>query len=126
MEKGGTVTKCESLWAARTKFPQRENGKLEMVHACIPINAATIKSQYPMRRLEPMLREVSRDGMKYFFTADAANGYLVPLYVGHAFKTAFYAHDGQYCYLKIGQRLTGGQATCSRLKDIATDRVPVP
>lgn len=78
MERARIITKCESPWAAQTKFPRRKNGKLRMVHAFIPINSATIKSQYLMKRLEPFLREVSRSGMTCFFTADAdadaANG----------------------------------------------------
>ena len=98
-----------------------------MVHAFIPINNATIKSQYQMKRLEPILRDVSRNGMNTFFTADAANGYwAVPLHLKHAYKTAFNAFDGQYCYLRMGQGLTGGPATYSRLKDLVTGRIPGP
>ena len=127
MERAGIITRCKSPWAARTKFPRRKNGKLRMVHAFIPINSATIKSQYPMKRLEPLLREVLRNGMTCFFTADAANGYwAVPLHRPHAYKTAFYAYDGQYCYLRMGQGLTGRPATYSRLKDIVTGRIPGP
>ena len=80
-----------------------------------------------MKRLEPLLREVSQSGMTCFFTADAANRYwAVPLHLPHAYKTAFYAYDGQYCYLRMGQGLTGGPATYSRLKDIVTGRIPGP
>ena len=97
MERAGINTKCESPWAAQTKFPRRKNGKLRMVHAFIPINSATIESQYLMKRLEPLLREVSRSGMTCFFTADAANGYwAVSLHRPHAYKTVFDAYDGQY------------------------------
>ena len=55
MERAGIITKCESPWSAKTKFPRRKNGKLRMVHAFIPINNATIESRYPMKQIEPIL-----------------------------------------------------------------------
>lgn len=76
-----------------------------MVHQFIVLNAVTIKMDYPMRRIEPILNMMSQKKWMYFFKADAASGYwVVLLAVEHAYKTAFNTVMGQYYYLRIGQR----------------------
>ena len=99
-----------------------------MVNIFCPINAATIKSNYPMRRIEPILNSLSQgtyQGPK--FQADASNGYYaIPLWEGHAYKTAFSCTMGQFCYNVMGQGLSGAPHTYSRLKDIAMGYIPYP
>jgi hypothetical protein len=61
-----------------------------MVHNYMPINAATIKMNYPLRRIEPVIANLSKHQWKVFFKVDAANGYrAVTLAAEHSFKTGF-------------------------------------
>ncbi|KAJ5559676.1 hypothetical protein N7513_002075 [Penicillium frequentans] len=80
-----------------------------------------------MRRIEHLFNLVGQSRWKAFFKADAANGYwAVPLAEKHAYKTAFTTSLGQYCYLRMGQGLTGAPGTYTRLKDLATGPIPSP
>ncbi|KAL3247644.1 hypothetical protein ABHI18_012339, partial [Aspergillus niger] len=128
MVEARIIRGCISPWSAKTKFPPKPSGTgLRMVHQFIPLNAATIKSNYPMKRIEPILMKMAKFELKVFFKADAANGYwAVPLAEEHAYKTAFSTIYGQYCYLRMGQGLTGAPATYTRLKDIAMGAIPEP
>lgn len=60
MLQAGIITECTSPWSARTKFPRKASGKLRIVHNFMPINAATIKMNYPLKQLEPILANLSR------------------------------------------------------------------
>ena len=58
-------------------------------------------------------QERCKDGPK--FQADATNGYYtIPLWPGHAYKTAFSCSLSQYCYNVMGQGLSGAPHTYSR------------
>lgn len=61
MEEAGIITRCTSPWACKTKWvPKIPAGTgTRMVHRFLQINAATIKFNYPMRRMEPILHMVS-------------------------------------------------------------------
>lgn len=65
--EAGIITQCESPWSARTKFPRKKNGRLRMVHVFCPINRATIKSNYPMKRIEPIIKAISQPHIKIHF-----------------------------------------------------------
>ncbi|RDW59800.1 hypothetical protein BP6252_12887 [Coleophoma cylindrospora] len=118
---------CISPWSARTIHPRKKNNDLRMVHRYIPINAATLKANYPMRRIEDTINALSNPTMKYFFSADAANGYwAVPIYEPHQYKTGFHSSLGQFCYTVMGQGLTGACGTYARLKDTVTGPIPEP
>ncbi|KAJ5578711.1 uncharacterized protein N7459_007675 [Penicillium hispanicum] len=98
-----------------------------MVHQFLAVNAATIKMNYPMKRVEPILNRLSQTRWKAFFHSDAANGYwAVPLASEYAYKTAFITSLGQFCYLRMGQGLTGAPGTYTRLKDITMGPIPPP
>ena len=71
----GIIVRCESPWSAKTRFPRKSNGKLRMVYAFTGLNDVTVKSNYPMRRIEPILKDIAQPWVKYSFSADAANGY---------------------------------------------------
>ncbi|KAJ8175493.1 hypothetical protein LV161_008779 [Aspergillus fumigatus] len=127
MVDAGIIIECMSPWSARTKFPRKTSGKLRMVHNFMPINAATIKMNYPLRRIEPVIANLSKKRWKVFFKVDAANGYwAVPLAIEHSFKTGFNSILGQFCYLRMGQGLTGAPGTYSKLKDLAMGAIPEP
>ena len=125
--EAGIIAPCQSPWSARSRFPRKSNGTLRMVHVFCQLNDATIKANYPMRRLEPILKGAAQPALKHFFQADAANGFwAIKVYRPHAYKLGFAAYNGHYCYLRMGQGITGGPGTYSRLKDIVTGPIPTP
>lgn len=128
-EAAGVIHRCNSPWSAKTTLVPKKDGTLRMTQSYIQLNAATIKSNYRMRRIEPILQGLSRrrapNKRKFHGFSDAANGfYAVPLHRAHAYKTAFPTPLGQYCYLRMGQGLTGSPGTYARLKDIVTGDIP--
>ena len=125
--EAGVIIQCESPWSANTKFPRKENGKLRIVNVFCSLNNVTIKSNYPMKRIEPVIKNLSRSRFTNYFKADASNGYwAVGMHLPHALKTAFSTCLGQFCYLRMGQGLTGACGTYARLKDIVTGPIPKP
>ena len=127
--KAGVISYCDSPWSAGTKHPVKRDGSLRMVNIFCPINSATIKSNYPMKRIEPVVNLLSQEKYKRGpkFQADATNGYYaIPLWHEHAYKTAFSCSLGQFCYNVMGQGLSGAPHTYSRLKDIAMGSIPEP
>ena len=127
MLSAGIIDWVNSPWSAKTKFPVKKNGDLRMVHAFCPINDVTIKSNYPMKRIEPILNSLSSSKYKIFWYADGANGYwAVPMWKPHAFKTAFSTVLGQFAYLRMGQGLSGAPHTYAQLKDLAMGHIPEP
>lgn len=90
MVNAGIIIKCMSPWSAHTKFPRKTLGKLWMVYNFMLINAATIKMNYPLQRIEPVIANLSKKRWKVFFKVDMANGYwAVPLAIKYLFKTGF-------------------------------------
>jgi len=127
MEKAGIIGQMESLWSHRTKFVRMKNGGLRMVHVFCPINAATILSGYPMKRIKPVVNNLMQSHFSCYFQADAANGYwAVAMYPRYAYRTAFSTHNGQWQYLRMGQGLAGAQQTYTCLKDIVCGEIPEP
>lgn len=127
--KAGVISYCDSPWSARRKHPVKKDGSLRMVNIFCPVNSATIKSNYPMKRIEPVVNLLSQEKYKLGpkFQADATNGYYaIPLWSEHAYKTAFSCSLGQFCYNVMGQGLSRAPHTYSRLKDIAMGPIPEP
>ena len=119
--KAGVISYCDSPWSAQTKHPVKKDGSLRMVTIFCPINAATIKSNYPMKRVEPIVNLLSQEKYKKGpkFQADATNGYYaIPLWPDHTYKTAFSCNLGQFCYNVMGQGLTGAPHTYTSAKTI--------
>ncbi|KXT07883.1 hypothetical protein AC579_5310 [Pseudocercospora musae] len=79
-----------------------------MVHNYRPLNDSTIKTGYPIKRLDEAIQAVGQRKYKVFFKTDATNG------------------KGQLCYLRIGQGLSGSPRTYYRLKEIVTGDIPEP
>ena len=121
------IARVDSPWAARSRFPRKSNGDLRMVHAFIGLNNVTIKSNYTMKRIEPILQGMAQPWLNYKFRADGANGYwAIPVWPEHCYKLGFSSSEGQFCYKRMGQGCTGGAGTYARLKDIITAEVPAP
>ncbi len=80
-----------------------------MIHVFCQLNNATMKTNYSIRRLEPILKEAAQSRLKHFFETDATNGFwAIKMYQSYAYKFGFSAYSGHYCYLRIGQGVTGG------------------
>jgi len=123
----GIIDWVNSPWSASCKFPVKKNGDLRMVHIYCPINDATIKTNYPMKRTEPIINALSMSRFKLYWWADGANGYrAIPMYRPHAYKTAFSSILGQFAYLRMGQGLTGAPHTYTQLKDLVMSPIPKP
>lgn len=70
----GVLTQCESPWAARTRFVPKSDKGLRMVHTFNAINDVTVKSNYPMRRIELVLQTLVQPWISTFFKCDGLNG----------------------------------------------------
>lgn len=129
----------QSPWSAKTTFVEKKDSadsrdpvtgfrtSLRMVHTYCALNDATIKSNYPMKRMEPIISGLAKGSRRFYFTGDATNGYYaVPLLAEHAYKTAFSTVLGQCCYLRMGMGLTGSPHTYARLKDLTFGPIPEP
>ena len=129
----------QSPWVAKTTFMGKKDSEktrdpitgfrtsLRMVHTYCALNRATIKSNYPMKRMEPIINGLAKDSRRYYFSGDAANGYYpVPLLPKHTYKTAFNSVLGQCCYLRMGMGLLGAPHTYTKLKDMTFGRIPDP
>ena len=80
-----------------------------------------------MKKSEPILKAIARLTIQIIFQCEAANGYwAILLHESHQYKTAFRTCIGHYCYRRMGQGLTGGPATYTRLKDLAMGPIPGP
>ena len=133
---GTIINPGVSPWVAKTTWVSKKDtvvhpvtGRwpLRMVHTYCPLNDVTMKSNYPMKRIEPILDELADPRHRYYFSADAAFGfYAVPIYPPHAYKTAFNTILGQFYYLRMPMGLTGAPATYARLKDIMFGPIPAP
>lgn len=92
VERGTSPWVAKTTWVSKKDTVVTENGRwpLRMVHTYCQLNDATLKTNYPMKRMEPILDELASPYYRYFFSADAAYGfYAVPIYSPHAYKTAF-------------------------------------
>jgi hypothetical protein len=108
MDKAGIIDRVDSPWSAPSRFVRKKNNSLRLTHTFGPINDATIKSNYPMRRVEPILNNLMQPRFWMFWWAAASNGYwAVPVWPPHVFKTAFSCALGQCAYKRMGQGSTG-------------------
>ena len=132
---GHVVERGSSPWVAKTTWVNKKEttispeGRwpLRMVHTYCQLNDATIKTNYSMKRVEPILDELVDPNHRYFFSADAAYGfYAVPIYPPYAYKTAFNTILGQFYYLRMPMGLTVAPATYARLKDLTFGPIPMP
>jgi len=82
---GVVISPCASSWVAKTTWVAKkdtvvdpntgERWPLRMVHTYCQLNDATIKTNYPIKRMEPILEELARPSRRYFFSNDAAYGF---------------------------------------------------
>jgi len=127
LEEAGIIAPSESPWAHRTKFVRKKDGGLRMVHVFCPINSVTMLSEYPTKRIEPVVNNLMQAKFSSYFQADAANGFwAVRIHPPHAYCTAFSTYEGQWQDLRMGQWLAGSPQTYARLKGLFCEAIPVP
>ena len=127
MLEAGIITYTSSPWSAKSRFVIKKNGDLRPVHQFCALNDATIKSNYPMRRVEPILNNLMQPRFKLYWWADASNGFFaVPMSPPHAYKTGFSRFLGQFFYLWMAQGLCGAPHTFVQLKDYMGGPIPSP
>jgi hypothetical protein len=105
MEEANIIMRAASEWGARTQFPPKKKGSndLRVVHNFIPLNAHTIKPQWPMHRIEDVIDTIIQLRFSAWFVSDASNGYwAVPIKKGDEYKTGIITPHGQYVYLRMG------------------------
>ena len=125
MLEAGIITYTSSPWSAKSRFVIKKNGDLRPVHQFCALNDATIKSNYPMRRVEPILNNLMQPRFKLYWWADASKGFFaVPMFPPHAYKTGFSCYLGQFCYLRMAQGLCGAPHTFAQLKDYVGGPIP--
>ena len=127
--RGSSPWVAKTTWVVKKETVVDENGRwpLRMVHTYCQLNDATIKTNYPLKRMEPILDELANPCHRYIFSADAVYGfYAVPIYPPHAYKTAFNTQLGQFYYLRMPMGLTGAPVTYARLKDLMFGPIPPP
>ena len=89
LERDGIIGRSDSPWSHRTKFVRKKDGGLRMVHVFCPINAVTMVSSYPMKRMEPVINNLMQARYSIYFEADAANRFwAVKMNPAHAYRTA--------------------------------------
>ena len=129
VDRGASPWVAKTTWVSKKETVVDKDGRwpLRMVHTYCQLNDATLKANYPMKRIEPILDNLADPAHRFFFTADAAYGfYAVPIYPPHAYKTAFNTLLGQFYYQRMPMGLTGAPATYARLKDITFGPIPSP
>ncbi|SLM39126.1 hypothetical protein LPUS_09585 [Lasallia pustulata] len=127
LEEAGIVARMSSNWAARTKFPPKKKGsdQLRVVHNFIPVNKCTIKSEYPMHRLEEVLDILIKPRFSCYFSTDVSNSYwVVPIKAGDEYKAGIITPHGQYAYRRMGQGLKGAPHTYSQFTDLVFGPIP--
>lgn len=75
MVTSGIVTDSGLPWSSRPKFVRKTRGDLRMVHVYCPLNKAAVKSNYPMRRIEPIVQSLMQWQWTVFWQAVATVGY---------------------------------------------------
>ena len=116
--KAGVISYCDSPLSAQTKHPLKKDGNLRLVTILCPINRATIKSNYPIKRIQPILNMLSQEEYRRGPKSQAAmNGYYRTAW--RQYGTVLLHYDGS----SKGYR---EHLIPIRLKDIAMGIIPEP
>jgi len=127
LEEAGVIVRRSSEWGAPTKFPPKKKGSglLRVVHQFIPINKYTIKSAYPMHRMEEVIEILMKEKFSVYFSTDASHGYwAIPLKVEDWNKTGFLTPNGQWVYTRMGMGLKGAPHTYAQFSDLVFGPLP--
>lgn len=117
MKAAEIISPCISPWCAKMKFARKQSRALRMVHQYIPIYSAMIRMSYPMRRIEPILNQQGRCG-KWILGSSIS--------VGAHKQDIIHYYPGTILLSSHGSRTYWSAWNDSRLKGIATGKIPAP
>jgi exodeoxyribonuclease III len=110
------IEPSNSPWAAAVVLTPKKNGSIRFCTDYRLLNKHTVRSQYPLTRIDDTLS--SLHGTKYFTTVDATAGFhQIPVHEADREKTAFRTPHGLWQYKKMPFGLTNAPAAYQAFMD---------
>jgi hypothetical protein len=108
LDKGYTHP-SSSPWGCTTLFVKKKDQSLRLCVDYRPLNAVTIKNEYPLPRIDILFYQLA--GAKVFLKVDFCSGYhQIKIHLEDVPQTAFSTRYGLYEYLVISFGLTNALA----------------
>lgn len=96
----GIVVPSESPYSAQLVIVKKASGEDRLCVDYRPLNAVTVRHQYPMPIVEELLAKLA--GNRFFTTLDFMSGYYqVPIHPDSRHYTAFNTHEGHYEFARM-------------------------
>jgi exodeoxyribonuclease III len=122
MLKYNIIEHSQSPWASAVVMVPKKDGSIRICVDYRLLNKHTIRSQYPMTRIDDALS--SLDGAKFFSAADCNMAYhQIPIAPEDRAKTAFRSPSGLYQFKKMAFGLCGAPAAYSAFMNHALGKL---